>query len=160
MLQTDDVENLSDYFQTRTNERSNRAIALRIGEVPSTLNRQLMGATAIPVETVVQICRAYHLDMADAFVACGFITTEEAETFADSRALARISDLELAREIVRRLEAGEAGPELTEPIAAPDDVATITPLRRPDVAGVDQDLPEAAWESPIDHDGDHDDYHA
>ena len=46
------MTNLSDHFQRLPGERSNRAIATRIDVDPSTLNRQLNGATAITVETV------------------------------------------------------------------------------------------------------------
>ena len=68
------MTNLSDHFQRLTGERSNRAIATRIDVDPSTLNRQLNGATAITVETVVAMCREYHLDFADAFIAAARAT--------------------------------------------------------------------------------------
>lgn len=153
------MTNLSDHFQRLTGERSNRAIATRIDVDPSTLNRQLNGATAITVETVVAMCREYHLDFADAFIAAGFITPEEADTFADSRALSRIPDLDLAREIVRRLEAGEATAALTDPIDV-DSTDNVAAFPQRNVGDPAEDLAEAAWGSDIDHSEDTDDYHA
>lgn len=107
---------LDDYFRTLTGERSVRAIANRTGIVQSTLNRQLSGDSAIAVETVVAICRAYDLDMAEVFVAVGFITAEEARAFGASFRLEEFTDAQLLREMVRRAE--DAGPEsaLNQPI--------------------------------------------
>ena len=111
-----------DYFLAATNERSVRAIALFSGLEPSRVNRQLTGTNALTIETVVTICRAYKLDLADAFVAAGFITPDEAAKLASRAALADFTDLQIAREIVRRLEAGEAGDDLTNPLTADDEI--------------------------------------
>jgi hypothetical protein len=146
VLHTEGMENLSDYFQRVTGERSNRAMAAKVGADASTLNRQLSGATSITVEVVVAICRAYRLDFADAFVKAGFITHDEAVSFADSDALRRIPDVELAREIVRRLEAHEATEVLTDPLAVTtDESGRVVPLFG--VGGGREDLAEVASES-------------
>jgi transcriptional regulator with XRE-family HTH domain len=108
---------LVEYFRALTNERSVRAIALRSGVDQTTLNRQLNGTSTLTVETVVAICRAYRLDMAAVFVGAGFITEEEARRFSLRIRLADFTDQELTREMVRRLEAGEATAHLEEPIA-------------------------------------------
>lgn len=151
------MENLREYFLGITGARSERAMAARAGIDQSTLNRQLKGG--VTVETVVSICRAYELPLAPVFVHVGFLTQDEADRFSDAFQLARFTDLELAREIVRRLEAGEAGPELTEPIDSDPEPAPIVQIGR-DVGGPRQDLPEAAWGSEIDHTQDTDDYDA
>ncbi|RUQ07046.1 hypothetical protein D8M34_06130 [Microbacterium sp. HSID17254] len=116
------ADNLSDYFQRATGARSVRAIALRAGLEPSTLNRQLTGATTLAVETVVTICRAFDLDLADAFVAAGYITEEEADRLGARVALSAFSDLELAREIVVRIENATASEDLTGDLPIPINV--------------------------------------
>jgi transcriptional regulator with XRE-family HTH domain len=116
-----------EYLLAATGARSARAIAAAAGLDASTVNRQLTGASALTIETVVAICRAYSLDMAETFVGVGFITPDEADHLGRAHGLAEYSDLELAREIVRRIEESEATPVLTEPL---------------DVGGVVQDLPE------------------
>ncbi|MFF1875971.1 hypothetical protein, partial [Kitasatospora herbaricolor] len=73
------------------------------------------GDTTLQVETVVAICRAYHLDFIEAFVAAGFITREEAQHFGARFDLSQVSDLELSKEMLRRVAAGTAGPLITEP---------------------------------------------
>ncbi|MFF7293153.1 hypothetical protein ACFY9N_11545 [Microbacterium sp. NPDC008134] len=111
--------NISDYFLRATGSRSVRAIALRAGLEPSTLNRQLTGSTNLPVETVVSICRAFDLDLADAFVAAGYITDEEANRLGARVALSAFDDLELAREIVVRIENATATEDLTGDLPIP-----------------------------------------
>ena len=100
-----------------TGAKSIRAIAATTGLDNSTLTRQLTGKSTLAIETVVTICRSYALDLSEAFVAVGFITPTEAETLGRTHSLTEYTDLELAQEIVRRLEAATAGPELTEPLA-------------------------------------------
>lgn len=109
---------LTDYFTTATGERSVRAIAQRAQIDPSTLNRQLKGKTSLTVETVVAICRAFGLDFAETFVSVGFITEVEARNFSAAFSLSEYTDRELTREMVRRLDRGEATSALTEPITA------------------------------------------
>lgn len=138
------MNDLSPQFQALTNERSNRAIANAIGYPASTVNRQLTGVLNLSVDLVVAICRHYRLDFADAFVLAGFITREEADSFADGQALRRVSDLDLAREIVRRLEEGEATGALTDPI----DIGPAPIPIRPNVGDPVEDLDAVA--RPID----------
>lgn len=112
MHQTEEMrDNLSDYFLRVTGARSIRAIALAAGLEPSTLGRQLVGS--MTAESLVAVCRAFDLDLADAFVAAELITDEEANRLGARVGLAAYTDLELAREIVRRIEEGTAGDSLT-----------------------------------------------
>lgn len=115
-------DNLSDYFLNATRARSVRAIALKSGIEPSTLNRQLTGANTLVVETVVAICRAYDLDFADAFVAAGYITDAEADRLGARVGLSAYDDLALAREIVRRIEEATATESLTGDLPIPINV--------------------------------------
>lgn len=127
--------NLADYFRRLTGQ-SIRAIAQETGIEPSTFNRQLTGSTSVTVETVVAVCRAYDLDLADAFVAAGFITDREANGLGAQVGLSHFSDLELAEEIVRRLATttSASGPltgalplgTTREPGAGPPSVPTTT----------------------------------
>lgn len=111
-------QDLARYFRALTSERSVRAIALRAQLDQTTLNRQLTGRSTLTVEVVVAICRAYDLDMADVFVTVGFITEEEARSFGKGFALAEFTDQDLTREMVRRLDVGEATPAASEPVPA------------------------------------------
>jgi transcriptional regulator with XRE-family HTH domain len=149
----------SDYFTAKTGERSVRAIAEKAGLDQSTLNRQLNGTNGLRVETVVAICRAYDLDILDVFVAVGFITEEESREFASHASLSDISDLELSKEMLRRVAAGSATTAITEPApeALIDDVlrevenareqgkksnwATAADARRDRTPGADGDDP-------------------
>lgn len=130
-------DNLSDYFLNATGERSVREMAAKTGIEQTTLNRQLKGSTGLRIETVVALCRTYRLDLADTFVDVGFITEEEASRLAARVMLSSIPDAELTREIVRRLEAGEAGAELTEPISTESPI-DMTSRRRANVAAPQQ----------------------
>lgn len=107
---------LAEYFRSLTRERSVRAIALRAKVEQTTLNRQLTGRSSLTVEVVVAICRAYDLDLARVFVSVGFITEEEARRFGRNFALADFTDQELTREMVRRLDVGDATSGATEPV--------------------------------------------
>lgn len=115
-------DNLSDHFLRATGARSVRAIALASGLEPSTLNRQLTGSNTLAVETVVAICRSFELDFADAFVAAGWITEAEADRLGARVALSAFTDLELAREIVVRIEEATASEALTGELPVPINV--------------------------------------
>jgi hypothetical protein len=146
--QTDGMtEDLSDYFLRTTRARSVRAMAAKAGMEQTTLNRQLKGT--ISAETVVALCRAYDLDFADAFVAAGYITDEEANRLGARIGLAAFTDLELAREIVRRIENGDAGSALTGELPVePSEPSPVVHLRRDVPAqGEDDDMLAAASES-------------
>lgn len=112
--------NPTDYFLRATGAKSIRAIAIAADLEPSTLTRQ-MGAK-LTAESVIAICRTYDLDFADAFVAAGFLTDEEANRLGARVGLAAYSDLELAREIVRRIEDATATDALTGELPPVHDV--------------------------------------
>jgi hypothetical protein len=105
-----------EYFAAKTGERSIRAIAEKSGLDSSVTTRQLSGASGLKVETVVAICRAYDLDMAEVFVAVGFLTADEAKRFNRSFDLAGVTDLDLSKEMLRRVAAGAASESITGPV--------------------------------------------
>lgn len=122
MQQDDGMEPKVSVFLELTGAKSIRAIAATSGLDVSTTNRQLNGTSNLAIETVVAICRAYNLDFAETFVAVGIITQKEADALGRAHSLAEYTDLELAQEIVNRLESGEAGEALTEPIGSGSNV--------------------------------------
>lgn len=113
-------ENIKAYFLEVTGARSVRSIADACGIGQTTLNRQLTGSTSLTVETVVAICRAYGLDMADVFVRVGFITDAEARRLGTRLGLSAFTDLELAKEIVDRIASGQATEVLTGELPTTD----------------------------------------
>ena len=95
-----------------------RAIAVRIGMEPSTLNRQAQGE--VPVRTLVAICRAYGIAVVPMFVEVGYITADEAREGTLAAALVSASDAELMSETLRRVQAGKAAPVISEPMNVGD----------------------------------------
>jgi hypothetical protein len=142
---------LTEYFLRASGARSIRAVARAIDMDQSTLRRQLTGTNALPVETVVAICRAFRIPLADAFVAAGYITEEEAKTIGSDRSLAAATDRELTAEMVRRLNRGEAGPDITDPISDEiirDAIPYIGPAAVPDQIAADT-RPRKGDEPPV-----------
>lgn len=111
------MERTAETLLALTGAKSVRAMAAQSGIDPSTLNRQTTGKSGLTVETVVSLCRTYSLDIASAFVAVGFITQDEADRLGRTHSLSEYTDLELAQEIVDRLEAEQASAALTDPIS-------------------------------------------
>lgn len=105
---------LADYIYAATG-KSNRALASEMGLVHTTLAAQL-SAEETPPSVVARICRRYDLPLATAFVVAGYLTEEEARTFSGPLTLSAVSDLELSKEMLRRVAAGTASPLITEPV--------------------------------------------
>lgn len=118
---------LKAYLDRATGGKSLRSIAAEVGMEQSTLSRQLSGE--VKVQTVVEICRAFKLPMVEAFVAAGFITQDEAGSMEVESALRAATDRQLIMELLRRVDAKEAGPEITEPVdeSVLDDSSTRGP---------------------------------
>ena len=83
-------------------------IAKRAGIVGSTLQRQLDG-DRVSGETVIAVARALNLNPVQALVDSGVLTPEDASRGKAQVALRAASDLELARELLRRAEASDTG---------------------------------------------------
>ena len=83
-------------------------IAKRAGIVGSTLQRQLDG-DRVSGETVIAVARALNLNPVRALVDSGVLTPEDASHGKAQVALRAASDLELARELLRRAEASDTG---------------------------------------------------
>ncbi|WP_139344470.1 hypothetical protein [Rathayibacter sp. VKM Ac-2630] len=127
---------LREHIEHLAGTKSLRSVALAAGMHPSTLVRQLDGE--VKVGTVVAICRAYGAPILPAFVAAGFITSDEAERTSTEAALRDASDRQLAEEILRRvIEAEREHPELTEPLDDDqvDEAVEKSNIRRLNVGG-------------------------
>jgi len=125
-------DDIKTWLLTATRERSMRAIAVRIGMEPSTLNRQAQGGE-LPVRTLVAICRAYGIAIVPMFVEAGYITDAEAREGTIAAALETATDAELMTETLRRVQAGKAGAVITDPIdvgALSDDQLRDMPVPR------------------------------
>lgn len=107
-------EELRAYLHQVTGGDSLRAIAARSGLDPSTLSRQLSGEVKAP--TIVAICRAYDAPVVPAFLAAGFVQPGDVEPLNARGALMSATDRELVGEILRRLQNGTAGADLTDPV--------------------------------------------
>lgn len=104
-----------EYLRAISDNAAGRSIAATTGIGEATISRWLSGGTDPAPRQVVTVARAYQLNPLDALVVAGYLTEEEAQRpAAVPRALQlrAFSDLELAREAVRRIEAG--GSELLE----------------------------------------------
>lgn len=103
----------TDWLDQVIGTDSNRAAAEKAGiEQSSLLNRRKRGG--ITAEDVIAIARAYSQPVVEALVATGFLTSDEAFDSNMRSTLAEASDANLANEILRRLQNGQAGPVLTE----------------------------------------------
>lgn len=103
----------TDWLDQVIGTDSNRAAAEKAGiEQSSLLNRRKRGG--VTAEDVIAIARAYNRPVVEALVATGFLTSNEAFDSNMRSTLAEASDANLANEILRRLQNGQAGPVLTE----------------------------------------------
>ena len=96
-----------DWLANQTNRATIKEIASQAGLDNSTLGRQLSGKSTLDAASVVKIARALNLNVLESLVAAGYITAAEANTPSPTAALADASDVDLAREILRRAEHNE-----------------------------------------------------
>jgi len=120
---------------TKTSWDSQVEIAKRSGAAQSTVSRWLTG-TVPDAESVVQLARAYGMSPVAALVAAGYLEPDEiTNSGVQPRALAlhEFSELELSREMLRRIEQGSGG-LLEAPLDA-NHPAMRERAARPDVGG-------------------------
>lgn len=113
-------------FLARTTKGTEQsAVAKRTGVSPATVSRWFSRPSG-SAEHVILIARAFGDDPTLALVDTGFLTMQEATRGAltTDDLLSRLDEIDLAREIVRRLEAGEAGDALADEV--PADVSGMT----------------------------------
>lgn len=99
--------NAHEWYEQTTNGDSMAAVASNAGLPKSTLWNQLRSGSELYPSTVVKIARAYGVNPARALADIGLITADELADGSDGLNLAQCSDMELVREIERRLTARE-----------------------------------------------------
>lgn len=105
---------LETYVRQAVGGKSIRAIAAELGMTHTTLGAHLK-AEVPPIETVLRVARYYGLSLVPVFLAAGYITEDEARQFAGPFRIEDISDLELSKEMLRRVAAGSASDVITQP---------------------------------------------
>ncbi|MEB4614042.1 helix-turn-helix domain-containing protein [Leucobacter sp. M11] len=139
-------------FLTRTTDgMEQKDVAERTGISAATISRWF-GKDTGTAEAVITIARAFGDSPTLALVETGFLSYQEATKgdFSPEELLARFDELDLAREIVRRLETGEANEALTD---LPDETSASVIVGRfgetgtlPEGFDPEADLPHAAYD--------------
>lgn len=88
---------ISEWLESNTGE-SRRQMALRIGQTPSTFNRNI----DMP-DVIIAVCRAYRLNPVDALVLAGYINNEDVTSYANSIGFQGDTDDMYAGEILDRI---------------------------------------------------------
>lgn len=86
-------------------QESGRAIALKAGLSPATLNRQI-GKGEFTAETVIAIARAYHQSPITALTQTGYLTTSEASGLTTEELGDLLTDRDLIALLAKRVKAG------------------------------------------------------
>lgn len=113
------TQGLVDFFASATKGASFRQMADRLGMIHTTLAAQLQGDKT-PGILVSRLCREYGAPFDEACIAAGWVTEEEAGGFARTAALRELSDLDLSKEMLRRVASGDATTAITDP--APEEL--------------------------------------
>ena len=109
----------SEYLKRAAPNLSQADLARTLGQNDATVSRWLSGKTPRPdADTIVTVARKLGQSPVFALIATGYLTTDDLTSASVPKAygLDEYSDLELSKEIVRRIEAGQATAALTEPI--------------------------------------------
>lgn len=159
MPDTSDVrQNWATYLNRLMGERSQADFARQLGITDGQLSKWRSASTGVKVETVIAIARKLGDSPLHALVEMGYLKPGDVAQFKVQKAfgLDDYTDLELSREIIRRLEKGTASAALTAPIELHEDdtghIAPVRPLFQPA-----DELAEVASESITHHPEDTDD---
>ena len=106
----------TDWLETITGGASWRSIAEKLGTTHSTIQRRIKQDTAT---TVLEIAEAYGASRVEALLAAGALAAGDLDAYARSMGLNEYSDLELAQEMVRRIEKAQSE-------GSESDLATVT----------------------------------
>ncbi|WP_309129449.1 helix-turn-helix transcriptional regulator [Microbacterium sp.] len=147
-------QNWAAYLRHMMADRSQAEFAKAIQATDGQLSKWLSGSTGVTAEKVITIARLLGDSPVHALGRVGWLNVSELTPFRAPRTygLDEFTDRELAAEIVRRIDAGEAGQALTEPIDAtptdldahrerranvPNAVDTIDHVEAPDLDSLD-----------------------
>lgn len=151
------------YLKQMQGTTSQAEFAARAGVNDGQLSKWLSLGSGVSAEKVIAVARTLKDSPVHALARVGFLTPTEATPFERPRvyALEDFTDLELAHEMVRRIENGEA-PDMEEPVSdlpptIPPAIADIRSRVKRNVPADFEDESEAAFDSDIDHDSDTDD---
>lgn len=138
-------ERWANYLNRLMGGRSQAEYARLLEVTDGQLSRWRTASTGVKVETVIAIARKLGDSPLHALVEVGYLDPDDVAQFRVSKpyALDEYTDLELSAEIVRRVQAGTASAQLTEPLELEeDDTGHIAPVKRlperhtPDLAEV------------------------
>lgn len=110
------TQTLVEFLYTATSGASNRAMAEKIGMTHTTLKAQL-ASDKTPGLTLGMLCRAYGISFGEAAIAAGWVTESELRASGGQLQLSSVSDLDISKELLRRVAGGCATTALTEPAA-------------------------------------------
>ena len=98
------MQELNQWIENVTNHASWRMIGDRLGTTHSTIQRRLKQDTAT---AICELAVAYGANPVDGLLAANVISHEQLQKFSKRSSLSSFTDLELAQEIVNRLEAAQ-----------------------------------------------------
>lgn len=113
----------AEWLHAKAPNATHRELGNHLNVSHTTIRRQLNGESALDAVSVIRLARAYQLNVLEALVAAGFLTEEEASTPSIEHALKAATDIELAREILRR---AEYSAEFDKPVS---ETANVTPIK-------------------------------
>jgi transcriptional regulator with XRE-family HTH domain len=143
----------ANYLNRVKGDRSQAELARLIGVTDGQLSKWRNATIRVKVETIIAVARKLGDSPLHALVEVGYLDPDDIGQFKVSKpyALDEYTDLELSTEILRRVQAGSATPQLTEPLQLEqDDSGHIAPVRH---LPRHVDLAEVAAES-LTHDPD------
>lgn len=105
---------IMEWYAATVGDASVNAVATKAGLVQTTLSRQLKTGS-LSAEVIASVAHAYGADVLDALVLGGIITAEDIRAHGVRRALEDALDIEIVREVSRRLAGGDH-PDLDAPI--------------------------------------------
>jgi len=114
-------------------DASGAAIARQTGIPASTISRWFSGEFDPKPRQVVQVARAYGTSPLQALIAADFLSPEDVDLPENTPRQLQIRDfteLELAREIVRRVEEGSS-PVLEAPLDGAHPAMNVSPMQKP-----------------------------
>jgi transcriptional regulator with XRE-family HTH domain len=128
MVNIMDVNNThawDNYFAALIGADSNAEAARKSGITEATLGRWKKGSVDPKPRQVVVIARAYNASPVEALIAAGYLHPDDIDQPAQAPRRLQITEfteLELAQELVRRIEAGEMRDELEDDVSGlPED---------------------------------------
>lgn len=110
-ISVEETLNWAEYLRIITDGDTNRAISQRTGIPDSTISRWLSGQALPRPRQVVDVARAYEVDPLNALVGAGYLDQADIDRpGVEPRQfqLREFSELEIAQEIVRRVQEGQS----------------------------------------------------